>query len=899
MSFGGDAYTEKAIDALSNATNIAREYNHAELFPVHLIKALLDDREGILRRIIQKTGNSVVDLEQSVQSSMNKLPRQTPLPDNIVPSRPFIQILNKAQEFKSQFKDSHLAVDTLLLAIANVKESKAILAEGGLSPLTLENTIKELRHGQTVTSPTSDKNYDALNQYAHDLVEAAIQGKLDPVIGRDDEIRRIVRVLARRTKNNPILIGPPGVGKTAIVEGLAQRIARGDIPESLNCKLYSLDMGALVAGAKYRGEFEERIKAVLKQVQESNGGIILFIDEIHLVLGAGKTEGSMDAANLFKPMLARGELRCIGATTLDEYKKHVEKDAAFERRFQPVYVGEPNVIDTISILRGLKEKYESHHGVRIKDNALVLAAQLAHRYITNRFLPDKAIDLVDEACANTRVALDSQPEIIDQLQRKHLRLEIEATALAKEKDASSSQRLSKVKEELSRIDEELKPIMLVYQQQKSRIDELRTLQRRLDELKSKALDAERRKDLALAADLKYYAIPELEKRIHQLNEAKNQMEIENTEKEDDNEPSISEARKRTLVTEVITEDQILDVVSRWTGIPLSKLNQSQTERLIHLADRLKQRVVGQDTAIDAVSEAIIRSRSGLSRPNQPTGCFMFLGPTGVGKTELAKAIAYELFDDEKHIVRLDMSEYMEKHSVSRLIGAPPGYIGFEEGGQLTEAIRRRPYNVILFDEIEKAHTDVLNILLQLLDDGRLTDGQGRTVDFTNTLVIMTSNVYLPTMETTMKELEQRFRPEFLNRLDDIVIFNPLGKLDLYKIIDQQVELISQRLENRDISLELDNNAKDIVIEQAYNPSYGARPLRRYLEKKFVTQIGRMLLDSTPLNNLGNTDGTLLTDHSIVSVEDAKHPQAAFGKAMIRDEFRYIVHPKPMDTSMNS
>ena len=674
-----------------------------------------------------------------------------------------------------------------------------------------------------------------------------MQGKLDPVIGRDEEIRRVVQVLSRRTKNNPVLIGPPGVGKTAIVEGLAQRIAEGDVPDSLKGrKLYSLDMGSLVAGAKYRGEFEERIKGVLKEVQESKGQIVLFIDEIHLVLGAGKGEGAMDAANLFKPLLARGELRCIGATTLEEYRQHVEKDAAFERRFQPIYVGEPTVLDTVSILRGLKEKYESHHGVRIKDSALVLASQLADRYISSRFLPDKAIDLVDEACAHTRVALDSAPEIIDDLQRKHLRLEIEATALGKEKDASSKARLVKVQEKIARLDEEMKPLQLLYEQEKGRIGEMRNLKSKLDELRWKATDAERRKDLALAADLKYYAIPELEKKIIELETSKAIDSAKN------------DMNTNILLTEVIGEEQIAEVVSRWTGIPLNKLTQGQSEKLIGLSDRLSSRVIGQDAAVKAVAEAVMRSRAGLGRSNQPIGSFLFLGPTGVGKTELAKAIAFELFDDEKHVVRFDMSEYLEKHAVSRLIGSPPGYVGYEQGGQLTEAVRRRPYSVLLFDEIEKAHPDILNILLQLLDDGRLTDGQGRTVDFTNTLVILTSNVYDASLDVnaSVRLLSSYLRPEFINRLDDIIIFHPLSKNNLCQIIDLQVADLSKRLESRDISLKLDVSAKDLVLEEAYDPVYGARPLKRYLEKKLVTELSRLLLDGT------------LAEHSVVIVTKA-------------------------------
>lgn len=677
----------------------------------------------------------------------------------------------------------------------------------------------------------------------------AKEGKFDPVVGRDDEIRRVIQVLSRRTKNNPVLIGEPGVGKTAIVEGLAQRIVRGDVPANLQSQLFTLDIGLLVAGAKYRGEFEERLTAVLKEVKEAEGGVILFIDEIHLVLGAGKAEGAMDAANLLKPMLARGELRCIGATTLGEYRKHVEKDPAFERRFQQVYVGEPSVEATISILRGIKEKYEAHHGVTIADSALVIAAQLSARYITNRYLPDKAIDLVDEACANVRVQLDSQPEIIDRLERQKLQLEIEEKALELEKDTASKDRIKKVKDEIQRIDEELKPLKLKYETEKTRLDEIAKLKEKLESLKLKMTDAEMKRDLALVADLKYYAIPELEKRIQQLTLEKNKRKDENA-----------------LLQERVGPEQITEVVSRWTGIPVNRLSQTERDRLLHLRDALHKRVIGQDKAVDAVVEAVLRSRAGLSRRDKPTGSFLFLGPTGVGKTELAKALAGELFDDDKHIIRIDMSEYMERHSMTRLIGAPPSYVGYEEGGQLTEAVRRRPYNVVLFDEVEKAHTDVLNLLLQVLDDGRLTDGQGRTVDFSNVVVILTSNIgseYLAGVDTVNDEVRERvmarvrqhFRPEFLNRLDDIITFSPLSKRELYKVIEKQLNLLEdERFEEKDIHLDIKDAAKALILREAYDPLYGARPLGRYLEKHVVTELGKMILRGQ------------LEDHSVVTVD---------------------------------
>ncbi|CAF2103970.1 unnamed protein product [Rotaria magnacalcarata] len=871
MSHSPEEFTDQTNKAIGQALEYAQEQKHIELVPLHLAHVLIEDEHGLSRQLIKRAEFNVQEVQEAVDLKLKKLGQQNPPPSKIYPNSSFMNVLKQAKKLSKQQKDSHTAIDHILAALYEDSDTASAFVSVGLSKKRMEEVIKQIRQNKNVTSATAEQTYQALEKYGHNLVADAEAGKLDPVIGRDQEIRRCIQVLSRRTKNNPVLIGEPGVGKTAIVEGLAQRIVHQDVPDTLPRRLIALDMGALVAGASHRGEFEERLKSVLKEIESSNGGIILFIDEIHLVLGAGKAEGAMDAANLLKPMLARGELRCIGATTLDEYRKYIEKDPAFERRFQQVLVKEPSVADCVSILRGLKDRYESHFGVRILDSALVIAAQLSNRYITNRFLPDKAIDLVDEACASIRVQLDSQPEIIDQLERRELQLDVEATALSQEKDDASKQRLKQVKEELAKIREELKPLKLRHKAEKERVDELRKLKQKLENLQVKMGQAEREKNLPLVADMKYGAIPDLEKKIA---ETEHRITEENKQQQD------------RLLTEVVGPNAIAEIVSRWTGIPVSKLSQTERERLLKLSDHLHENVIGQDDAVDSVAEAVLRSRAGLSRQNQPIGSFLFLGPTGVGKTELAKTLALELFDSTKSMIRIDMSEYTESHSIARLIGAPPGYVGFEQGGQLTEAIRRQPYAVILFDEVEKAHPQIWNTLLQVLDDGRLTDGKGRTVDFTNTIIVLTSNIgaqyILEEVENpsstgkqfdgklsqiikdrVMKEVRLHFRPEFLNRLDDIVFFQPLTINQLSSVIHLQLKSLEERLKEQDIRISLTEKAVQSALKKSYNPVYGARPLKRYLEKHITTELSKLIIEMK------------LQQHSHVTIDTDAHDQFQF------------------------
>ncbi|MCS6885674.1 MAG: ATP-dependent chaperone ClpB [Acidobacteriota bacterium] len=838
-------FTEKVQEALHGAQSRAARNNHQQVDVEHVLLALLEQERGLARSILNKADFNIEGIKRRLEQELNKLPRVTGpsgAPDQIYITGRLNKLLARAEDEARKLKDEYISVEHLLLAMTEDEgPTGRIFREFAVSRERLMKALQEIRGSQRVTSPNPEATYEALERYGRDLTKLAAKGKLDPVIGRDDEIRRVIQVLSRRTKNNPVLIGEPGVGKTAIVEGLAQRIVRGDVPEGLkNRRIVALDMGALIAGAKYRGEFEERLKAVLKEVQDSQGEIVLFIDELHTVVGAGKAEGAMDAGNLLKPMLARGELHCIGATTLDEYRKHVEKDAALERRFQPVMVEPPSVEDTISILRGLKDRYEVHHGVRIKDSAMVAAAVLSNRYISDRFLPDKAIDLVDEAAAKLRTEIDSMPSELDDILRRVMQLEIEREALKKETDSASRERLAKLEKELAELKAEADALKAQWHAEKEAVQRLRTIREQIEQTKIDIEQAERQYDLNKAAELRYGKLMQLETRLKQEEEAL--------------------LRKQTharLIKEEVDEEDIAEVVSRWTGIPVSRLLEGEIQKLLSLDKELHRRIVGQDEAVTAVAEAVIRARSGLKDINRPIGSFIFLGPTGVGKTELAKALAEFLFDDERAMIRIDMSEYQEKHTVARLIGAPPGYVGYEEGGQLTEAVRRRPYSVILFDEIEKAHRDVFNVMLQILDDGRLTDGQGRVVDFKNTIVIMTSNIgsqnileykgafegekYEAMKAAVLAEMRHYFRPEFLNRIDETIVFHALSQEHLEKIVDIQLERLKARLAERKISLVLTDAARRFLVSVGYDPSYGARPLKRTIQKELETPLSRLLL----------------------------------------------------------
>jgi ATP-dependent Clp protease ATP-binding subunit ClpB len=839
--------TQKVQEAIMNAQNIAVRNNNQQVDVEHLLAALLEQDDGIAPSIIKRADIDPGMILRKVRDELERLPRVTVEGSSGNPEQVYItgrlqRMLAQAEHEAKKLKDEYISVEHLLLAMVDDGGvTGRLLKESGLTRDRLLKALHEVRGNQRVTSPNPEVTYEALERYGRDLTKFAGQGKLDPVIGRDEEIRRVIQVLSRRTKNNPVLIGEPGVGKTAIVEGLAQRIIRGDVPDGLkNKRVVSLDMGALIAGAKYRGEFEERLKAVLKEIQESAGQIILFIDELHTVVGAGKAEGAMDAGNLLKPMLARGELHCIGATTLDDYRKHIEKDAALERRFQTVLVDQPTVEDTISILRGLNERYEVHHGVRIKDAALVAAAVLSNRYISDRFLPDKAIDLVDEAAAKLRTEIDSMPSELDEMLRRVMQLEIERAALRKETDTASRERLARLEKELAELQTEADALKARWQSEKQGIQRLRQIREEIETTKAEIEKAELQYDLNRVAELKYGKLTGLERKL------KSEAEL----------LSKKQGEKR-LIKEEVDEEDIAQVVSRWTGIPVSKLLEGEVQKLLHLEEELHQRIIGQDEAVTAVAEAVLRARSGLKDPNRPIGSFIFLGPTGVGKTELARALAQFLFDDPNTMVRIDMSEYQEKHTVARLIGAPPGYVGYEEGGQLTEAIRRRPYAVILFDEIEKAHYDVFNLLLQILDDGRLTDGQGRTVDFKNTIIIMTSNIgsqgileyrgsfagegYERMKQAVLDQMRRHFRPEFLNRVDEIIVFHSLSEEHLKEIVEIHLGYLRNRLADRHIQLELTEAAKEHLVRVGYEPTYGARPLKRAIQKEVETPLGRLIL----------------------------------------------------------